>query len=95
MSPLLVLFVIFVLSASSQDIWYVRPNTSSSHQSCPDDQPCFTLDQYIEEDNFTAGSTFVFLAGNHTPHHQMNLTDIGHVTLRGEDKDSLCVYSLL
>ncbi len=51
--------------------------------------PCFTLDQYIEEDNFTAGSTFVFLAGNHTPHHQMNLTDIGHVTLRGEDKDSI------
>ncbi len=49
---------------------------------------CFTLDQYIEEDNFTAGSTFVFLAGNHTPHHQMNLTDIGHVTLRGEDNDS-------
>ena len=70
------------LSASTQAVHYVKP---SSLISCPG-QPCLTLDEYNQqtETYFTTGSTFVFLAGNHTINTTVNLTSISEITLRGE-----------
>ena len=74
---------IAVFSASTQAIHLVKP--SSSLMSCPG-QPCLILDQYNQqtETYFTTGSTFVFLAGNHTVNTTVNLTSISEITLRGE-----------
>ena len=73
---------IAVFSASKQAVHYVKP---SSLISCPG-QPCLTLDRYNQqtETYFTTGSTFVFLAGNHTVNTTVNLTSISDITLRGE-----------
>ena len=73
---------IAVFSASTQAVHYVKP---SSLMSCPG-QPCLTLDQYNQqtETYFITGSSFVFLAGNHTVNTTVNLTSISEITLRGE-----------
>ena len=70
-----------VLSASTN---YVKSDDSSP-LSCPG-QPCLTLGQYNQqiETYFSTGSTFVFLAGNHTINTTVNLTSISEITLRGE-----------
>ena len=75
---------VVALSASTQSESYVKSDDSST-LSCPD-QPCLTLDQYNKqtETYFTTGSTFVFLAGNHTINTTVNLTSISEITFRGE-----------
>ena len=84
---------IAVFSASIQAVQYVKP--SSSLISCPG-QPCLTLDQYNHqtETYFTTGSTFVFLAGNHTVNTTVNLTSISKITLRGERSSQVNILCL-
>ena len=86
MKSLLVSFLlqVAVLSASTHNVHYVKLDEPSP-LSCPG-QPCHTLDQYNQqtETYFTVGSTFVFLAGNHTVNTTVNLTSISEITLRGE-----------
>ena len=86
MNSFLVSFLlqVVVLSASTHNVHYVKSDESSP-LSCPG-QPCLTLDQYNQqtETYFTTGSTFVFLAGNHTINTTVNLTSISEITLRGE-----------
>ena len=83
---------IAVFSASTQAVHYVKP---SSLISCPS-QPCLTLDQYNQqtETYFTTGSTFVFLAGNHTINTTVNLTRISEITLRGERNSQVNILCL-
>ena len=83
---------IAVFSASTQAVHYVK---SSSLISCPG-QPCLTLDQYNKqtETYFTTGSTFVFLAGNHTINTTVNLTSISEITLRGERNSQVNIICL-
>ena len=78
------LLQVVVLSASTHNVHYVKTDETSP-LSCPG-QPCLTLDQYNQqtETYFTTGSTFVFLAGNHTIDTTVNLTSISEITLRGE-----------
>ena len=85
------LFQAVVLSASAHNVHYVM---SSSHY-CPG-QPCLTLDQYNQqtETYFTTGSTFVFLAGNHTINTTVNLTSISEITLRGERNTQVNIICL-
>ena len=75
---------VVALSASTHNVHYVKSDDSSP-LSCPG-QPCLTLDQYNQqtETYFTTGSTFVFLAGNHTINTTFNLTSISEIILRGE-----------
>ena len=77
-------FFMLMLSASTHNVHYVKSDDSSP-LSCPG-QPCLTLDQYNQqtETYLTTGSTFVFLAGNHTINTTVNLTSISEITLRGE-----------
>ena len=72
-----------------QHVRYVLPNGGSSPLNCPG-QPCLTIDQYTQqtETYFTTGSTFVFLAGNHSPRSKLTLINISDVTLRGEGNTS-------
>lgn len=74
-------------SSASMDTYYVKPNNYSSN--C-DNQPCLTLEQYVNESAryLTTGSTFLFLSGNHSLQTQVNLTNISNLTLRGKDNDS-------
>ena len=83
---------IAVFSASTQAVHYVKP---SSLISCPG-QPCLTLDQYNQktETYFTTGSTFVFLAGNHTVNTTVNLTNISEIILRGERNTQVNILCL-
>ena len=84
MKSFLVSFMLVVLSDSTRNVHYVKSDESSP-LSCPG-QPCLTLDQYNKQTEryFTTGSTFVFLAGNHTINTTVNLTSISEITLRGE-----------
>lgn len=80
--PLLSIQVL-VLGISAQDFRYVKPNTSSP-VNCPG-QPCYALDHYTKQTDryFTNGSTFAFLAGNHSLQTVLSLTAISDITMRG------------
>ena len=77
-----VLVLLSISGVSTHDAYYVRP-TDSSILSCPG-QPCLTLGQYTQQASkyFTAGSTFVFLAGNHTGVGAINLANVSGITLK-------------
>ena len=88
------LFYVVVLSTSTHNVHYVK-SVDSSPLSCPG-QPCLTLDQYNQqtETYFITGSTFVFLAGNHTINTTVNLTSISEITLRGERNSQVNILCL-
>lgn len=90
-SPSILNILVLVLSASTQDIRCVKPNDSSL-VSCRG-QPCLALDQYTQEtgEYFTTGSTFVFLAGNHTQLNTVNLTNISDITLRAQENEPVVI----
>ena len=48
------------------------------------------MDQYAMRaaEYFTAGSTFIFLPGNHSSHIGINVSDVTNITLRGESDSS-------
>ena len=75
--PLVAQVLALVCSVTS-DIRYVRP-ADSPLSSCPG-QPCLTLHEYVEIDNFTNGTTLLFLPGNHTLQH-LYLERISDITL--------------
>ena len=79
--PLLILLQLTCVAM--QEVRYVKPLNASSF-SCPH-QPCLTLDQYARSVHayFTAGSTFVFLPGNHGLQSIISLSNISNITLRG------------
>ena len=87
---LLIIAQIVLLGSSTKYFRYVKPNNSSS--SCPD-QPCLTLDQYAQraEKYFTTGSTFQFLAGNHSLQNSVKLTNISEIILGGKETDSVTI----
>ena len=70
--------LVLVSSAATSDIRYVRP-ADSPLSSCPG-QPCLTLHEYVEIDNFTSGTTLQFLSGNHTLQQSFLLVNISNVT---------------
>ena len=78
----IVLTSLVLSGVSTNSIYYVRPEDLSS-LSCPG-EPCLTLSQYAEQTSkyFTTGSTFVFLAGNHTGANAIKLANVSEVTLK-------------
>ena len=56
----------------------MRP-ADSPLSSCPG-QPCLTLHEYVEIDNFTNGATLQFLPGNHTLQQSFSLVHISNIT---------------
>ena len=79
--------VAILVCATTSDIRYVRP-ADSPLSSCPG-QPCLTLHEYIEIDNFTNGTTLQFLPGNHTLQQSFRLVNISNVTLEAAFKGAL------
>lgn len=82
--PTSLLILVLTLGASAQVVRYVKPKDSST-LSCPG-QPCLTLGQYIFTQQpmvyFTTGSTFVFLAGNHSLDFAVTLANVTDVVFR-------------
>ena len=80
--------LILALGILGQDHRYVVPDISSV-DICPG-QPCLTLGQFTEmaDRYFTTGSTFHFLAGNHSLHTALSLANVSNITLRGDLKHS-------
>ncbi len=80
------MLMLLALGASSQHVYYVKPNNSSS---CPG-QPCLTLDQYASQGTryFATGTTFLFLAGNHSGNRTVFLESISDVIFRGIETNS-------
>ena len=74
----LLLLVLPMLALSIPDIYYVRPDDDYSFFDCPDQNNCFTFDEYVEETSryFTSGSIFIFMAGNHTLQNELNLEGV-------------------
>ncbi len=73
---------LIVTSTSTGQVYYIKPESMSNCSY----HPCLTLDHVAEETHyFTAGSVFIFLAGNHSFKTAINLTNISNITLRGED----------
>ena len=86
MQSMAILLMVLV-PVSMQEIHYVKPlNVSSS--SCPH-QPCLTLEQYAESvpTYFIAGSSFVFLPGNHSLKSSISLSNISNITLMGAGRN--------
>ena len=71
--------VILLVSSAVSKIHYVRPADSPA-SSCPG-QPCLTLHEYAQVNNFTNGTTLQFLPGNHSIQQSLRLVDISNVTL--------------
>ena len=69
--------VLLLVCSATSDIRYVRP-ADSPLSSCPG-QPCLTLHEYVEIDNFTNGTTLQFLPGNHTLQQSFSLVNISDV----------------
>ena len=70
--------------AATKSPYFVKPDDASSLH-CPADQTTLTIDEYAQhmERYFTTGSTFVFLAGNHTLHYNIYLDSVSKITFRG------------
>ena len=86
--PLLVVAnVIAFVSGSHSDIRYVRP-AYSPPSSCPG-QPCLTLHEYVEIDNFTSGTTLQFLPGNHTLQQSFTIEHISNITFEAASDNSV------
>jgi predicted outer membrane repeat protein len=83
---ILVLFSLIVVGASTPNTHYVLPDDTSP-LICPG-EPCLTFDQYARAAIFPTESTFIFLAGNHTPHTTVHLVNISDVTFVGEVSDT-------
>ncbi len=85
---LLLFQVLALILVSAQGMRYVKPDNASS-SSCPD-QPCLTLDLYVEHSHvyFTTGATFVFLPGNHSLKSSISLNSVSNITLRGTEHNS-------
>ena len=72
-----------VSNSTLPDIYFIRP-TDFPPSSCPN-QPCLTLHQYSQANNFTTGTTLLFLPGNHSlSQTTLKLTRVSNVTLKGE-----------
>ena len=71
---------------TASNINYVRPADSLS-STCPG-QPCLTLCQYAQRNNFTSGTILLFMPGNHSLEITLNLTEISNITLRKKDGNS-------
>ena len=74
----LVAQVLVLVCSATSDTSYVRP-ADSPLSSCPG-QPCLTLHEYVEIDNFTNGTTLQFLPGNHTLRRSFILVRISNIT---------------
>lgn len=82
MSIRLLLSQVLMLCISAHDLHYVNVNNSSA-DVCPV-RPCFTLGQLADMTDryFTAGSTFLFLSGNHSLQAMISLTNVSDIILR-------------
>ena len=83
----LLFFQILLLSTPIQSINYVKSN-DSSHHNCPGS--FLTLDEYINDSTryFIAGSTFIFLPGNHSQQNALNISNISDIIWRRNDSIS-------
>ena len=66
-----------------EEIYYVKPTSSSW---CPPGvQSCLTLQQYAEKQSnyFKTGSTFLFLAGDHSTDKILLIKNVSNITLKG------------
>ena len=76
--------------ASAPDIHCVAPADYNYPPSSPGetDQPCLTLHQFSELNNFSSGTTLQFLPGNHKLELTLNLTEISNITLTKREVNS-------
>ena len=82
---LIVFEAFLILGISARGVHHVKPSGSPT-DTCPD-QPCLVLSD-LTASQFTTGTTFLFLAGNHSLETSLNLTNISDVTLRGAGNTS-------
>lgn len=89
----LIFSVSLVMGNSVYDsVRYVVPSDSSQASMCPG-RLCLTLNQFTQQADtyFITGSTFVFLAGNHSLHSALILANVSNMTLRGGSAASFLI----
>jgi hypothetical protein len=92
MNSLALVIVVLLIVCScvpTHGVYYVKSQDLPS-LGCPD-QPCLTLDEYLQEAEqyFTTGSSFLFLAGNHTGERALKLTNVSTISLKGNSSSSI------
>ena len=65
----------------SWNVYYVKP--SQAEQCSPHLQPCYTLQYYVNNSNFSSNSTFLFLRGLHVLHSIAEIRNSGNLALIG------------
>ena len=88
MRPTELLVALLSVCSASAHLHYVLPN--DSFPSCPG-RPCLTIEQYAQQAGtyITSGSTFMFMAGNHSLESDVHLANVSDLTLRGEGNETL------
>ena len=94
MSTMILLGVLLQMLAfgdsTPPEIFYVR-TTGFPFSDCPH-QPCLTLHQYTQINNFTTGTPLQFLPGNHTLQESvLTLTSVSNITLRAESNSDVII----
>ena len=89
----LIVFLITITSAvdcSSDEVWsmyYVKP--SEGTECSPHLHPCYTLQYYTNNSNFSSNSTFLFLKGLHILHGIAEIRNITNLALVGVGLEDL------
>ena len=75
-------YLALVYGIPGYKVYYVKPD---NHSSCPVEQ-CLTLNQYVQQSNIyiTTGSTFAFMAGNHSLENTVHMFNISNLTFMNE-----------
>ena len=91
----LVLIAYAVTVSALQNVYFVRPTEPSRPETNYGSlKPCYTLSHYCSWNNFTSGTEFVFLPGNHSIlERTFNLRNISNVTLQAYMMGNVYVMS--
>ena len=65
----------------SWSMYYVKP--SEAEQCSPHLQPCYTLQYYVNNSNFSSNSTFLFLKGSHILQGTAEIKNMRNLALIG------------
>ena len=78
------LAAVYLVACSKDESWsmyYVKP--SEAEQCSPHFQPCYTLQYYVNNSNFSSNSTFLFLKGLHILQEIVNIRNVTNLVLVG------------
>ena len=86
-----VLLLVSALCLANASTYYVLANEAVSRLDCPwpivDECDYFDAYAYMSTTYFRSGSTFIFMAGNHTLNFELELSGVSNIFMRGQENE--------